>query len=52
MEEWKEIKDYPNYMVSNLGNVKSLNYRGNTGKEHLLKIQKKQMGLFNGSTLP
>ena len=35
-EEWKYIKDYPNYMVSNLGNVKSLNYR-RTGKEHLLK---------------
>ena len=26
MEIWKEIKDYPNYMVSNLGRVKSLNY--------------------------
>ena len=24
MEIWKEIKDYPNYMVSNLGRVKSL----------------------------
>ena len=23
MEIWKKIKDYPNYMVSNLGNVKS-----------------------------
>lgn len=43
MEEWKEIKDYPNYMVSNMGRVKSLNFRGNTGKEHLRKIQKTNM---------
>lgn len=35
-EEWRYIKDYPNYMVSNLGNVKSLNHR-RTGREHLLK---------------
>lgn len=44
MEEWKEIKDYPNYMVSNIGRVKSLNFRGNTGKEHLRKIQKNRYG--------
>ena len=44
MEEWKEIKDYPNYMVSNMGRVKSLNFRGNTGKEHLRKIQKNKYG--------
>ena len=24
MEEWKEIVDYPNYMVSNFGNVKNI----------------------------
>lgn len=37
MEEiWKNIKDYPNYMVSNLGRVKSLNYNG-TGREGILK---------------
>ena len=35
-EIWKDIKDYPNYQVSNLGNVKSLNYN-HTGKEKLLK---------------
>lgn len=33
MEIWKTIEGYPNYMVSNLGRVKSLNY----GKEKLLK---------------
>lgn len=27
MEIWKTIEDYPNYEVSNLGNIKSLNYR-------------------------
>ena len=39
MEEeiWKPIKDYEGlYEVSNLGRVKSLNYRG-TGKEKILK---------------
>lgn len=38
-EEWKTIKDFPNYMVSNLGNVKSLNYK-NLQKEKILKPMK------------
>lgn len=33
MEIWKKIKDYPDYEVSNLGNVKSLKF----GKERILK---------------
>lgn len=33
---WKKIPDYPNYLISNFGDVKSLNYR-KTGKEKLLK---------------
>lgn len=37
MEEiWKNIKGYPNYMVSNLGRVKSLNYN-HTGIEKIMK---------------
>ena len=36
MEEWKVIKDYPNYMVSNMGQVKSLNYN-HTGIEKIMK---------------
>ncbi len=36
MEKWKEIEGYTDYMVSNLGNVKSLNYN-RTGKEKILK---------------
>ena len=35
-EEWKLIEDYPNYMISNLGNVRNINYR-NTGKQTSLK---------------
>ena len=35
-EIWKDVKGYPNYMVSNLGNVKSLNYN-RSGKEQILK---------------
>lgn len=31
-EQWKIILDYPNYAVSNFGEVKVLNYRG-TRKE-------------------
>ena len=36
MEEWKPIKDFPEYEVSNLGRVKSLNYN-HTKKENILK---------------
>ena len=35
-EIWKPIPNYPNYMVSSNGRVKSLNYRG-TNKEKILK---------------
>ena len=34
-EIWKTIDGYPNYMVSNLGRIKSLNYR-KTNKEEIL----------------
>lgn len=43
MEIWKEIKDYPNYMVSNLGRVKSLNYN-RTGVEQIRKLNKNDKG--------
>lgn len=37
MEEiWKTIESFPNYQVSNLGRVKSLNYN-HTGEEQILK---------------
>lgn len=35
-EIWKTIDEYPNYQVSNMGNVKSLNYK-RTGNEKILK---------------
>lgn len=38
-EEWRPIKGYENYMVSSLGQVKSLNYN-KTGKEKILKQHK------------
>ena len=37
IEIWKDIENYPNYMVSNLGRIKSLNYN-KTGKEKILKL--------------
>lgn len=46
MEQWKTIDEYPNYMVSNMGNVKSLNYNG-TGKEKILKQCKNSKGYLN-----
>ena len=46
MEIWKEIKDYPNYMVSNLGRVKSLNYN-RTGVEQLRKLNKNNEGYLS-----
>lgn len=36
MEQWRSINNFNRYMVSDLGNVKSLNYR-RTGKEKVLK---------------
>lgn len=42
-EIWKTIKDYPNYMVSNIGRVKNLNYN-KTGKEQLMTPQKTVFG--------
>lgn len=46
MEEiWKDIDGYPNYQVSNMGRVKSLNYK-RTGKEKILKLNKHKFGYF------
>ncbi len=36
IEEWRAIPDFPEYQISNLGRVKSLNYK-NTGKEQIMK---------------
>lgn len=45
-EQWKDIIDYEGlYQVSNLGNVKSLNYN-HTGKEQILKASKTKDGYF------
>ena len=35
-EIWKDIEGYPNYMISSMGRVKSLNYN-HTGEEKILK---------------
>lgn len=44
MEEiWKDIRDYEGYQVSNLGNVRSLDYK-HTGKVQVLKPGKKGNG--------
>ena len=43
-EEWKDIKGYEGlYQVSNLGRVKSLNYR-RTGNEKILSLRKHKNG--------
>lgn len=33
-EIWKEIKDFPNYQISNLGRVKALKYYSNIHKKY------------------
>lgn len=43
MEIWKNIEGYENYRVSNLGRVKSLNYR-RTGRKEILKCYKDRNG--------
>lgn len=35
MEEWRSIEGYSNYLISNTGKIKSLNYN-KTGQEKLL----------------
>lgn len=42
-EIWKNIEGYDGYQVSNLGNVKSLNYN-KTGKEKIMKLCKDKYG--------
>lgn len=46
VEEWKELKDYPNYFVSNLGRVKSIRFiaKYKTYTEHFLKPIKDRYG--------
>ena len=47
MEIWKDIKEFEGlYQVSNLGNIKSLNYRG-TKTEKLLKLVPNKIGYIN-----
>ena len=47
MEKWKEIPWYDNYQVSNLGNIRSLNYN-RTGKVKILKnINQKSYSIIN-----
>ena len=46
MEIWEKIKDHPNYEVSNMGNVRSLNYL-NTGKIKNLKLKITRLSISN-----
>jgi len=45
MEVWKNVPNYERYQISNLGNVKSLNYKG-TGNEKVLKKVKTKRGYY------
>ena len=38
METWKSIEGWDRYQVSNLGRIKSINYK-NTGKEKVLSLR-------------
>ena len=42
MEIWKDLEDYPNYQVSNMGRVKSLKF----SKEKIMKSSKNNNGYF------
>ena len=42
-EQWKPIKDFENYEVSNMGQVRSLNYR-RTGAAKKLRLRKQRDG--------
>lgn len=43
MEEWKEIIGFPNHLISNYGNVKSLSYR-RQGYEQIRILQTDKKG--------
>lgn len=47
-EIWKPVKDYPNYQISNLGRVKSLNYN-RSGEEKILKSCTNDYGYYQVS---
>ena len=46
IEEWRELKDYPNYFISNLGRVKSVRFiaKYQTYTEYFLKPIKDRYG--------
>ena len=47
MEEWRDIELYPNYQVSNLGNVRSVTHidsMGRVKKGQNKKLKKHQKG--------
>ena len=46
MKEWRDIDGFPNYMVSNTGEIKSLNYN-KTGKEKVLIPHKLSNGYLS-----
>lgn len=47
MEEWKTIENYPDYMVSSIGRVKSFK----NGKEKLLKTSADKDGYLSVTLL-
>lgn len=52
MEEWRVISGHPNYLISNLGNVQSLNYK-RTGRAQNLKqgtVNGRKIVVLNGKT--
>lgn len=48
IEEWKQIEGFPKYFVSNLGNIKNIDYM-HTGKEHLISQRETQNGYMLAS---
>ncbi len=47
IEEWKIIKDFPDYQVSNLGRIKSFKKWNDGLKERILKLGKGSRGYFH-----
>lgn len=45
-EKWANVKEFTGYDISNMGRVKSLNYMGEEGRHHIIKLAETRKGSY------